>query len=207
MCFLIRWTQLWPLPCLPLANWMAWGPWFTLLHSVWGPFWEPALSIWPCRAKNTSTALWTRSAHQRSVDCLPYFWNVFAPFNRFHPLDPLAQVPLELNAGQALGIEVLCTFQMVFTVFTVCDQKRRDYIEPGNLAIGLAHSTGVLLGVRMALSPVLFPLQIALHSISAIRVSWLESSIHSGQSPGLHWHFHRVLVLNSDDLLTVITDI
>lgn len=63
------------------------------------------------------------------------------------PLPP-AQVPTELNAGQALGIEVLCTFQMVFTVFAVCDQKRRDCIEPGNLAIGFAHSTGALLGVR-----------------------------------------------------------
>lgn len=63
---------------------------------------------------------------------------------------PSLKVPLDLNAGQALGIEVLCTFQMVFTVFAVCDQKRRECIEPGNLAIGLAHSTGVLLGVRMA---------------------------------------------------------
>lgn len=66
---------------------------------------------------------------------------------------PSLKVPLDLNAGQALGIEVLCTFQMVFTVFAVCDQKRREYIEPGNLAIGLAHSTGVLLGVRMAFFP------------------------------------------------------
>lgn len=149
LCFLIRWTQLWPLPCLQLATWMAWGPWFTSLHSVWGPFWEPELSIWPCQAKNTSQPLWTRSAHEWSAYCLQYFWNVTSPFNHFHSLDPLAQVPLELNAGQALGIEVLCTFQMVFTVFAVCDQKRREYIEPGNLAIGLAHSTGVLLGVCM----------------------------------------------------------
>lgn len=65
--------------------------------------------------------------------------------------DLRAQVPLELNAGQALGIEVLCTFQMVFTVFAVCDQKRRDCIEPGNLAIGFAHSSGVFLGVSLVL--------------------------------------------------------
>lgn len=171
LCFPIRWTQLWPSPCLPLANWMAWGPWFTLLHSVWEAFWELVLSIWPCQARNTSTALWTRSPHPRSVCCLQSFSNVLSPCNHFPPLDPLAQVPLELNAGQALGIEVLCTFQMVFTVFTVCDQKRREYIEPGNLAIGLAHSSGVLLGVRMAL----FPLQISLHEC------WLEKRIYSGQ--------------------------
>lgn len=63
------------------------------------------------------------------------------------PLLP-PQVPLELNAAQALGIEVLCTFQMVFTVFSVEEQRRRENPEPGNLAIGFAHSAGVLLGVR-----------------------------------------------------------
>lgn len=171
LCFLIRWTQLWPSPCLPLANWMAWRPWYTLLHSVWGPFWEPALSIWPCRTKNTLKRLWTRSAHRQSVRRLQYLWNVLSPRNHFHPLDLLAQVPTELNAGQALGIEVLCTFQMVFTVFAVCDQKRRDCIEPGNLAIGFAHSSGSLLGVRMAFSPRLFPRKIALHLCFAMTAS------------------------------------
>lgn len=63
------------------------------------------------------------------------------------PLPP-PQVPMQLNAGQALGVEVLCTFQMVFTVFSVEEQRRRENPEPGNLAIGLAHSAGVLLGVR-----------------------------------------------------------
>lgn len=58
------------------------------------------------------------------------------------------QVPIELNAAQALGMEVLCTFQMVFTVYSVEDQRRRDSPEPGNLAIGAAHSAGVLIGVR-----------------------------------------------------------
>lgn len=82
---------------------------------------------------------------------------------------------MELNAGQALGIEVLCTFQMVFTVFTVCDQKRKEYIEPGNLAIGFAHSTGVLLGVRMALSPRVVA------SENCIALLWLENHIYSGQ--------------------------
>ncbi|GLD47411.1 QKE23078.1 aquaporin 14, partial [Lates japonicus] len=60
------------------------------------------------------------------------------------------RVPIELNAAQALGIEVLCTFQMVFTVFSVEDQRRRDCPEPGNLAIGLAHTAGVLIGARFS---------------------------------------------------------
>nr|QKE23008.1 aquaporin 14 [Mola mola] len=60
------------------------------------------------------------------------------------------KVPLQLNAAQALGIEVLCTFQMVFTVFSVEDQRRRESPEPGNLAIGVAHSAGVLIGVRFS---------------------------------------------------------
>lgn len=57
------------------------------------------------------------------------------------------QVPIELNAAQALGTEVLCTFQLVLTVFSVEDQRRRESPEPGNLAIGLAHTAGVLIGV------------------------------------------------------------
>ncbi|XP_030277713.1 aquaporin AQPAe.a isoform X1 [Sparus aurata] len=60
------------------------------------------------------------------------------------------RVPMELNAAQALGIEVLCTFQMVFTVFSVEDQRRRECTEPGNLAIGLAHTAGVLIGARFS---------------------------------------------------------
>nr|QKE23021.1 aquaporin 14 [Lateolabrax maculatus] len=59
------------------------------------------------------------------------------------------RVPIELNAAQALGIEVLCTFQMVF-VFSVEDQRRRESPEPGNLAIGLAHTAGVLIGARFS---------------------------------------------------------
>ncbi|XP_042346897.1 aquaporin-4 [Plectropomus leopardus] len=60
------------------------------------------------------------------------------------------KVPIELNAAQALGIEVLCTFQLVFTVFSVEDQRRRESPEPGNLAIGLAHTAGVLIGARFS---------------------------------------------------------
>ncbi|AWP10242.1 putative aquaporin-4-like, partial [Scophthalmus maximus] len=56
------------------------------------------------------------------------------------------KVPMELNAAQALGVELLCTFQMVFTIFSVEDQRRRESPEPGNLAIGLAHTAGVMIG-------------------------------------------------------------
>nr|QKE23051.1 aquaporin 14 [Iconisemion striatum] len=60
------------------------------------------------------------------------------------------KVPIELNAAQALGIEVLCTFEMVFTIFSVEEQRRRESPEPGNLAIGLAHTAGVLIGARFS---------------------------------------------------------
>uniref|UniRef100_A0A3Q1K1Y2 Aquaporin 14 n=1 Tax=Anabas testudineus TaxID=64144 RepID=A0A3Q1K1Y2_ANATE len=60
------------------------------------------------------------------------------------------RVPIELNAAQALGTEVLCTFQLVLTVFSVEDQRRRESPEPGNLAIGLAHTAGVLIGARFS---------------------------------------------------------
>ncbi|XP_067383414.1 aquaporin-4 isoform X2 [Channa argus] len=60
------------------------------------------------------------------------------------------RVPIELNAAQALGIEVLCTFQLVLTVFSVEDQRRRECPEPGNLAIGLAHTAGVMIGGRFS---------------------------------------------------------
>nr|QKE23106.1 aquaporin 14 [Acanthochaenus luetkenii] len=71
------------------------------------------------------------------------------------PLKPTAdcfvtRVPIEMNAAQALGMEVLCTFQMVFTVFSVGDQRRRECTEPGNLAIGFAHTSGVLIAGRFS---------------------------------------------------------
>nr|QKE23105.1 aquaporin 14 [Rondeletia loricata] len=71
------------------------------------------------------------------------------------PLKPTAdcfvtRVPIEINAAQALGMEVLCTFQMTFTVFSVEDQRRRECTEPGNLAIGFAHTTGVLIAGRFS---------------------------------------------------------
>ncbi|KAM9445759.1 aquaporin-4 isoform 2-T2 [Clarias gariepinus] len=53
------------------------------------------------------------------------------------------KVPMEGNAGQALGMEVLITFQLVFTIFSVEDQRKREECEPGNLAIGCSISAGI----------------------------------------------------------------
>ncbi|CAJ1084830.1 aquaporin-4 [Xyrichtys novacula] len=60
------------------------------------------------------------------------------------------KVPIELNAAQALGVEVLCTFQLVFTVFSAEAQRRRESPEPGNIAIGFAHTAGVFIGGRFS---------------------------------------------------------
>ncbi|TNN73097.1 Lens fiber major intrinsic protein [Liparis tanakae] len=62
----------------------------------------------------------------------------------------LCRVPMEVNAAQAVGIEVLCTFQMAFTVFSMEDHRRRESSEPGHMVIGLAHTTGVLIGARFS---------------------------------------------------------
>ncbi|KAG7264924.1 hypothetical protein CRUP_012103 [Coryphaenoides rupestris] len=57
------------------------------------------------------------------------------------------RVPADGNAAQAVGMEVLCTFSMVFTIFAVEEQRRRDCTEPGNLGIGLAHTASVMMAV------------------------------------------------------------
>ncbi|XP_061077041.1 aquaporin-4 [Conger conger] len=54
------------------------------------------------------------------------------------------KVSSEGNAGQALGMEALATFQLVFTIFSVEEQRRREGSEPGNLAIGFSLSAGIL---------------------------------------------------------------
>ncbi|XP_035243307.1 aquaporin-4 [Anguilla anguilla] len=56
----------------------------------------------------------------------------------------VSKVSSEGNAGQALGMEVLATFQLVFTIFSVEEQRRREGSEPGNLAIGFSLSAGIL---------------------------------------------------------------
>nr|QKE23128.1 aquaporin 14 [Coryphaenoides rupestris] len=61
------------------------------------------------------------------------------------------------NAAQAVGMEVLCTFSMVFTIFAVEEQRRRDCTEPGNLGIGLATASVMMVarfsGAGRALGP------------------------------------------------------
>ncbi|XP_064408439.1 aquaporin-4 [Latimeria chalumnae] len=48
------------------------------------------------------------------------------------------------NAGQALGMEIFSTFQLVFTIFAVEDHRRREVGEPGSLAIGFSLVAGIL---------------------------------------------------------------
>nr|QKE23109.1 aquaporin 14 [Regalecus glesne] len=62
----------------------------------------------------------------------------------------VTRVPMEVNVAQALGMEVLCTFQMTFTVYSVEEQRRREGTEPGNLAIGFAHTAGGLMAARFS---------------------------------------------------------
>ncbi|KAJ8366896.1 hypothetical protein AAFF_G00338330 [Aldrovandia affinis] len=60
------------------------------------------------------------------------------------------KVSSEGNAGQALGMEALATFQLVFTIFSVEEQRRREGAEPGNLAIGFSLGAGVLFAGRFS---------------------------------------------------------
>uniref|UniRef100_UPI00398E6E8C aquaporin-4 n=1 Tax=Pristiophorus japonicus TaxID=55135 RepID=UPI00398E6E8C len=48
------------------------------------------------------------------------------------------------NAGQALAMEIIATFQLVFTIFAVDDHRRREVGEPGSLAIAFSLSAGIL---------------------------------------------------------------
>ncbi|XP_072552774.1 aquaporin-4 [Salminus brasiliensis] len=60
------------------------------------------------------------------------------------------KVPIEVNAGQALGTEMLATFQLVFTIFSVEEQRRREGSEPGNMAIGCSLSAGIFTAGRIS---------------------------------------------------------
>uniref|UniRef100_W5K362 Aquaporin 14 n=1 Tax=Astyanax mexicanus TaxID=7994 RepID=W5K362_ASTMX len=60
------------------------------------------------------------------------------------------KVPMEVNAGQALGAEMLATFQLAFTVFSVEDQRRREGSEPGNIAIGFSVSAGIFIAGKIS---------------------------------------------------------
>lgn len=48
-----------------------------------------------------------------------------------------------------MGMEVLVTFQLVLTIFSVEDQRKREEYEPGNLAIGCSLSAGIFTAVSM----------------------------------------------------------
>ncbi|XP_062871928.1 aquaporin-4 [Trichomycterus rosablanca] len=53
------------------------------------------------------------------------------------------KVPTEVNAGQALVMEILATFQLVFTIFSVEEQQRKEGFHPGNLATGCSLTAGL----------------------------------------------------------------
>uniref|UniRef100_A0A674AHW3 Aquaporin-4 n=2 Tax=Salmo trutta TaxID=8032 RepID=A0A674AHW3_SALTR len=53
----------------------------------------------------------------------------------------------KLNMGQALLVELLITFQLVFTVFATCDPKRSDLNGSAGLAIGVAVAIGHLFAI------------------------------------------------------------
>ncbi|XP_053869187.1 aquaporin-4-like isoform X2 [Malaclemys terrapin pileata] len=59
----------------------------------------------------------------------------------------VTRVSSEGNAGQALAMETFSTFQLVFTIFAVEDQRRRGAGEPGGLAIGFSVTAGALAAV------------------------------------------------------------
>uniref|UniRef100_A0A8K9V270 Aquaporin-4 n=1 Tax=Oncorhynchus mykiss TaxID=8022 RepID=A0A8K9V270_ONCMY len=52
-----------------------------------------------------------------------------------------------LNMGQALLVELLITFELVFTVFATCDPKRSDLNDLVGLAIGVAVTVGHLFAI------------------------------------------------------------
>uniref|UniRef100_A0A8C7DNA4 Aquaporin-4 n=1 Tax=Oncorhynchus kisutch TaxID=8019 RepID=A0A8C7DNA4_ONCKI len=52
-----------------------------------------------------------------------------------------------LNMGQALLVELLITFELVFTVFPTCDPKRSDLNGSAGLAIGVAVAVGHLFAI------------------------------------------------------------
>ncbi|XP_075706294.1 aquaporin-4-like [Rhinoderma darwinii] len=64
------------------------------------------------------------------------------PASTFNQL--VTRVSSEGNAGQAMGMEIISTFQLAFTVFAVDDRRRRDITEPGSLAIGFSLTAGAL---------------------------------------------------------------
>lgn len=57
------------------------------------------------------------------------------------------QVNSSISVGHALVVEILITFELVFTVFATCDNKRNDLKGSASLAIGIAVVIGHLFAV------------------------------------------------------------
>lgn len=57
------------------------------------------------------------------------------------------QVNMSISVGQALVVELFITFQLVFTVFATCNDKRNDLKGSSALAIGLSVCIGHLFAV------------------------------------------------------------
>ena len=57
------------------------------------------------------------------------------------------QVNASISVGSALVVELFITFQLVFTVFATCDDKRNDLKGSSALAIGMSVCVGHLFAV------------------------------------------------------------
>lgn len=63
----------------------------------------------------------------------------------------ICQVHSNLSAGHGLLVELLITFELVFTVFATCDPRRTDLGGSAGLAIGFAVAVGHLFAVSVSL--------------------------------------------------------
>ncbi|XP_011485193.1 aquaporin-4 isoform X1 [Oryzias latipes] len=59
----------------------------------------------------------------------------------------VTKVNTNVALGNALLVELLITFELVFTIFATCDSKRTDLSGSPSLAIGLAVAIGHLFGI------------------------------------------------------------
>ena len=133
----------------------------------------------------------------------PKYWqlgcNLFLPGRLPLSLSvTVSQVPVDGNAAQALGMEVLCTFSMVFTIFSVEEQRRRESTEPGNLGIGLAHTAGVMIAVSLAFTHSF--IYSFIHSfihlfIHSLIHSFIHSFIHSLIHSFIHSFIHQDILV------------
>lgn len=67
------------------------------------------------------------------------------------------QVNAQVSVGQGLLVELLVTFQLVFTVFATCDPKRSDLGGSAGLAIGFAVAVGHFFAVSSPQRPIKAP--------------------------------------------------